>query len=46
MTKIFCRLCLLKTDLKPDHLIDIFSETGIELNIQNILSKHFWFDVS
>lgn len=42
----YCRLCLTKTELNSVNLIDMFSEQGIELNIQNILLKHFWFDVS
>lgn len=42
----FCRLCLSKTELNSDYLIDIFSEQGNEFNIKNILLKHFWFDVS
>lgn len=42
----FCRLCLSKTELNSLNLIEIFSEQGKKLNIQNILEKHFWFDVS
>lgn len=37
----FCRLCLSKTELNSDYLIDIFSEQGNEFNIKNILLKHF-----
>lgn len=37
-----CRLCLNKFE----KFIEIFDEQGIRLDIANILSKHFWFEVS
>lgn len=37
-----CLLCLENND----NLIDISGEEGIDLNIVDIINKHFWFQVN
>jgi hypothetical protein len=36
-----CRLCLTEND----DLLEIFTDEGRTLNIADIISKHFWFEV-
>lgn len=36
-----CRLCL----IKKENAIEIFSEEGVNLNISQIITQHFWFEV-
>lgn len=40
-TRMICRLCLKEFE----NIINIFDDNGQELNVAEIVGKHFWFEV-